>query len=108
MSMTMDVLAYDPNKVRPGWIAFFVVMILVVGTFLLWRSMNRQLGKIRVPPRAAFEPDAADRSSTPAEDDQPAPPTSSPMPPPSSPTPSPPPPPPSSTPRSPSRDEEQP
>jgi hypothetical protein len=105
MSMMMDVLAYDPNKVRPGWIAFFVVMILVVGTFLLWRSMNRQLGKIRVPPRASFEPDAVDRPSIPVEDEQPAAPTSPPMSPPSSQPP--PPPPPSSTPGSPPSDEEQ-
>jgi hypothetical protein len=105
MSMMTDVLAYDPNQVKPGWIAFFVVMILVVGTFLLWRSMNRQLGKIRVPPRASFEAGAADRLTTPGEDEQPPPPTSPPMSPPSPPTPSPPPS--SSTAAPPPRDEEQ-
>ena len=42
-------LAYDPADVKPGWIAFFIVMGLLVATFLLWRSMNTQLRKINVP-----------------------------------------------------------
>ena len=49
-------LAYDPNNVKPGWIAFGVVMALLVATFLLWRSMNTQLGRIKVPHRADFNP----------------------------------------------------
>jgi hypothetical protein len=40
---------YDPNDVRPGWIAFWIVVALGVATFLLWRSMNRQLRKIKAP-----------------------------------------------------------
>ena len=62
MTTVASLLAYDPNKVKPGWIAFFLVMILVVATFLLWRSMNTQLGKIKVPPRASFGPDGAGRT----------------------------------------------
>jgi hypothetical protein len=41
--------AYDPNDVKPGWIAFWLVVGLGVATFLLWRSMNHQLGKIKAP-----------------------------------------------------------
>ncbi len=48
-------VAYDPNAVKPGWIAFFLVMILLVATFLLWRNMNKQMGKIKVPPASAFK-----------------------------------------------------
>jgi hypothetical protein len=75
MTVAATVLAYDPNKVKPGWIAFFVVMILVVATFLLWRSMNTQLGKIRVPPRASFgpngAPNGADRTDPSGSDEEP-------------------------------------
>jgi hypothetical protein len=71
MTVAATVLAYDPNKVKPGWIAFFVVMILVVATFLLWRSMNTQLGKIRVPPRASFGPDGAERTDSSGTDEEP-------------------------------------
>ncbi len=49
MTASMIELAYDPNRIGPGWIAFIVVMSLVVATFLLWRSMNNQLRKIRIP-----------------------------------------------------------
>lgn len=52
--MTSTLLAYDPNQVKPGWIAFFIVMALLAATFLLWWNMNTQLGKIRVPTRASF------------------------------------------------------
>jgi hypothetical protein len=41
--------AYDPNDVKPGWIAFWIVVALAVATFLLWRSMNSQLRKIKAP-----------------------------------------------------------
>ena len=54
MRAAVRMLAYNPNDVKPGWIAFFIVMALLVGTFLLWRNMNKQLGKIKVPHRAEF------------------------------------------------------
>lgn len=59
MSPRQGPLAYDPNQVKPGWIAFFLVLGLLIATFLLWRSMNTQLSRIRVPHRASFRPDDA-------------------------------------------------
>ncbi len=44
--------AYDPDKLGPGWIAFVLVLALVVATYLLWRSMNKQLRNIDVPTEA--------------------------------------------------------
>ena len=55
-----DLLAYDPDDVRPGGIALFVVVVLGVATFLLWRSMNTQLRKIQMPPKGSSP--AADSS----------------------------------------------
>jgi hypothetical protein len=50
-------LAYDPNDVKPGWVALLIVLALAVATFLLWRSMNTQLGRIKVPKRGEVPPD---------------------------------------------------
>jgi hypothetical protein len=76
MTIIADVLAYDPDKVKPGWIAFFVVMALVVATFFLWRSMNTQLGKIQVPPGASFGPGTDDRRRAAGQEGEPLPPAS--------------------------------
>lgn len=46
-------LAYEPEDVAPGWIALVIVLLLAIATFLLWRSMNHQLAKIKVPKRDA-------------------------------------------------------
>ncbi len=54
MSPARGLLAYDPNQVKPGWIAFFLVLFLIIATFLLWRSMNTQLNRINVPHKASF------------------------------------------------------
>ncbi len=55
--MTADVvLAYNPANVKPGWVAFWIVVALCVATFFLWRSMNAQIGKIRMPPRPSSRP----------------------------------------------------
>lgn len=43
-------VAYNPSDVKPGWVAFFIVLALIAATLVLWRSMNHQLGKIKVPP----------------------------------------------------------
>lgn len=43
-------LAYNPDDVRPGWGALGLVILLALVTYLLWRSMNTQLGKIQMPP----------------------------------------------------------
>ena len=64
--MTPDgvLLAYDPNDVKPGWIALILVLVLALATFLLWRSMNTQLGRIKAPHRADLGPaDSADENS---------------------------------------------
>lgn len=55
-----SLLAYEPEDVRPGWIALVLVASLGVATFLLWRSMNTQLRKIQMPPRGSSP--AADSS----------------------------------------------
>ena len=49
MTPLVTLAAYDPNDVKPGWIAFWIVVALGVATFLLWRSMNTQLRKIKAP-----------------------------------------------------------
>ena len=46
-TVVVDVLmAYDKNKVNPGLLGFVVVALLGVATWLLIRSMQRQLGKV--------------------------------------------------------------
>ena len=70
--MTPDevLLAYDPNDVKPGWIALILVLVLALATFLLWRSMNTQLGRIKAPHRADLGP--ADENSSDASETPPA------------------------------------
>ena len=63
------VLAVDPAKVKPGWLALVIVLLMCLATYLLWRSMNRQLKKVhfdegsetsseaRKAPEQADEPD---------------------------------------------------
>jgi hypothetical protein len=51
LASVVTLATYDPNDVKPGWIAFWLVVALGVATFLLWRSMNRQLRKIKAPYR---------------------------------------------------------
>jgi hypothetical protein len=47
MTTAADVLlALDKNNVNPGALGFIVVALLGVATWLLIRSMQRQLGKI--------------------------------------------------------------
>jgi hypothetical protein len=40
------VLAVDPTKVKAGWLALVIVLLMCLATYLLWRSMNRQLKKV--------------------------------------------------------------
>jgi hypothetical protein len=61
-----DVLAYNPADVKPGWVAFGIVVALCVATFLLWRSMNTQLGRIRMPPRPSTRPRIGPHAEPPA------------------------------------------
>jgi hypothetical protein len=44
--------AYDPNDIKPGWIALGIVLALCIATFFLWRSMNTQLRRIKAPTKA--------------------------------------------------------
>lgn len=45
----MLVLAVEESKVTPGVLGFLVVALLGVATYLLIRSMNRQIGRIDLP-----------------------------------------------------------
>lgn len=40
-------IAVAPSDVKAGWIALVVIAGLCLATFLLWRSMNHQLRKVR-------------------------------------------------------------
>jgi hypothetical protein len=51
-------LAYEPEDVKPGWIALVLLVALGVATFLLWRSMNALLRKIQMAPRVRQRPGA--------------------------------------------------
>ena len=56
-----DFLAVDESKVTPGLLGFVVVALLGVATYLLIRSMNRQIKRIDLPDEhpdeAAEDPD---------------------------------------------------
>jgi hypothetical protein len=69
-----EYLAYDPSSVKPGWLAFWIVVALCVATFLLWRSMNHQLRKIQMPPRPSGRPRIGGAPATPSDPDAVAPP----------------------------------
>lgn len=60
-------LAVEPENARPGYGALLLVLGLAVVTYLLWRSMNTQLGKIQMPPSAKGSGDAGQQSGTPSE-----------------------------------------
>ena len=49
-------LAVDSDKVTPGVLGFVVVALLGVATWLLIRSMNRQLRKVDFEERDVHEP----------------------------------------------------
>ncbi len=61
-------LAYEPEDVKPGWIALVLVITLAVATFLLWRSMNTQLRKIQMPPKGSSTDSSAPGSEIPQRD----------------------------------------
>lgn len=67
-------LAYDPDDVKPGWIALVLVLVLAVATYLLWRSLNTQLRRIQMPPRGTRPADdlrGSDRGTNDDVDDPP-------------------------------------
>ena len=59
------VTAPPAEKVTPGLLGFFVIVALAVVTFLLWRSMNRQLRKVDFEEQPPGESDAAERPQPP-------------------------------------------
>ena len=50
------VRAVDESNVNPGLLGFVVVAVLGVATWLLIRSMNRQIKKIDLPDDPSDEP----------------------------------------------------
>ena len=62
------VLAVNPEKVKPGWLALVIVLLMGLATFLLWRSMNRQLKKVHFDEGPA-PGSAPARPTKPAPDD---------------------------------------
>ena len=64
LAQLAGVLAQAPpaEKVKPGLLGFLVIAALGVVTYLLWRSMNRQLRKVdfedpsATPERSEDEP----------------------------------------------------
>jgi hypothetical protein len=71
MTPLVTLAAYDPKDVKPGWIAFWIVVALGVATFLLWRSMNTQLRKIKAPYKdevaAGGDADSSDVAQSPED-----------------------------------------
>lgn len=68
MTMTMTLtweaatqLGVDESKVTPGLLGFLVVAALGAATYLLIRSMNRQLRRIDLPKDPPGEPEEADQ-----------------------------------------------
>jgi len=63
------VLAVDDSAVSPGVLGFLVVALLGVATYLLIRSMNRQIKRIDLPGERTSE-DAPEEDVPPAGDDR--------------------------------------
>jgi hypothetical protein len=58
--VTLDV---DPSTVRPGWIAFVVILLLAIALVFLFFSMRRQFRKINVgDPEEPSQPGATSTS----------------------------------------------
>ena len=57
-------LDVDPSTVRPGWIAFVVILLLAIALVFLFFSMRRQFRKINIgDPEEPSRPGAASTSS---------------------------------------------
>ncbi|MGH8892136.1 MAG: hypothetical protein ACRDWY_02340 [Actinomycetes bacterium] len=63
--LALYVRAVDDNDVSPGVLGFLVVALLGVGTYLLIRSMNRQIRRIDLPDER--EPEDAEEGGEPGE-----------------------------------------
>ncbi|WP_427889385.1 hypothetical protein ACQHIV_39180 [Kribbella sp. GL6] len=80
--ISLQTVEIDPNVVRPGWVALLIVLALGAATFLLWRSMGKQLKRIDVDRDGADDPapsaDPASPAGSPSPDGDAAPTTSDP------------------------------
>ena len=56
LTLGPSVRAVEESNVNPGLLGFVVVALLGVATWLLIRSMNRQIKKIDLPDDAPDEP----------------------------------------------------
>jgi hypothetical protein len=65
----MDMLAQavDADKVAPGTIGFLIIAALGAATWMLMRSMNKQLKKIDFPPPDSVEEPDDEEPRRPAE-----------------------------------------
>ena len=63
------VVAIDDTKVSPGVLGFVVVALLGLATYLLIRSMNRQIKRIDLPTDDHVDDDADDGAERPRDDD---------------------------------------
>jgi len=60
--LPLAVKAPDPDKVKPGWLAFGIFLALFAATILLWLSFRKQLKKINFEekdPAAEPHPDSS-------------------------------------------------
>ncbi|GAA1129480.1 hypothetical protein GCM10009630_29230 [Kribbella jejuensis] len=64
--ISLQTAEIDPNVVKPGWVALLIVLALGVATFLLWRSMAKQLKRIDVDRAGADAPAPSDDPASPA------------------------------------------
>ena len=61
-------LDVDPSTVRPGWIAFVVILLLAIALVFLFFSMRRQFRKINIgDPEEPSQPGAASTSGRDAD-----------------------------------------
>jgi hypothetical protein len=60
----MILLQVDPNVVKPGWTALFVVLLLAIALVFLYLSMRKQFRKIRTPDDAANQAEEAEDSAS--------------------------------------------
>ncbi len=66
--LALDLLALDKDAVTPGVLGFVVVALLGVATYLLIRSMNRQIRRIDIP-ESARDADTASPASSDERDE---------------------------------------
>ncbi|MEU8226823.1 hypothetical protein [Kribbella sp. NPDC048915] len=78
--ISLQTAEIDPNVVKPGWGALFIVLALGAATVLLWRNMAKQLKRIDVDHVGVDVParsdDPANPDGSPSPDDAAEPKTS--------------------------------